>query len=152
MNTTCPYFTVIASLFMLVACGGGSTDNAPAEGKKLKLKGTKWQCVEKLFVADAGTETITYTLEFVTDKNVVKTRRAHMPPYPAMYMNEDGVVPTEPGWDSSSSDKGTYRIKRDLLTITYEDGSTELYDYRDGKLVSWRKNLSGEKMVFSSCE
>ena len=119
------------------------------EGKKLKLKGTKWQYVEKMFVADAGTETTTYTLEFTTDKDVVKTRKTYMPPHPAMYMDANGQVPTQPGWESSSTKKGTYRVKRNVVSVTLEDGFTEMYDYKDGNLVSWRKSLSGENMTFS---
>ena len=119
------------------------------EGKKLKLKGTKWQYVEKMFVADAGTETTTYTLEFTTDKDVVKTRKTYMPPHPAMYMEANGQVPTQPGWESSSTKKGTYRVKRNVVSVTLEDGFTEMYDYKDGNLVSWRKSLSGENMTFS---
>ena len=119
------------------------------DGKKLKLKGTKWQYVEKMFVADAGTETTTYTLEFTTDKDVVKTRRTYMPPHPAMYMDANGQVPTQPGWESSSSKKGTYRVKRNVVSVTLEDGFTEMYDYKDGNLVSWRKSLDGENMTFS---
>ena len=122
------------------------------DGKKLKLKGTKWQYVEKMFVADAGTETTTYTLEFTTDKDVVKTRRTYMPPHPAMYMDANGQVPTEPGWESSSSEKGTYRVKRNVVTITLEDGSTEIFDYSEGNLVPLRKGLRVENMVFSPCQ
>ena len=122
------------------------------DGKKLKLKGTKWQYVEKMFVADAGTETTTYTLEFITDKDVVKTRRTYMPPHPAMYMDANGEVPTQPGWESSSTKKGTYRVKRNVVSVTLEDGFTEMYDYKDGNLVSWRRSLSNENMIFSPCQ
>ena len=139
-------------LFALLIVIGAGIVFMGMDKKKLKLKGTKWQYVEKMFVADAGTETTTYTLEFTTDKDVVITRRSYMPPHPAMYMNPDGEVPTVPGWESNSSDNGTYRFKRDVLTITLEDGSTEMYDYRDGNLVSWRVSLSGEKRVFTLCE
>lgn len=139
-------------LFALLIVIGASIVFMGMDKKKLKLKGTKWQYVEKMFVADAGTETTTYTLEFTTDKDVVITRRTYMPPHPAMYMNANGEVPTEPGWESNKSDKGTYRFKRNELTITLEDGSTQMYDYRDGNLVSWRRSLSGENMVFCPCQ
>ena len=36
----------------------------------LLLAGTQWQFVEKIFVADAGTMTITHTLSFTSDKEV----------------------------------------------------------------------------------
>ena len=139
-------YRLLTVLLLLV---GASLLFMSMDGKKLKLKGTKWQYVEKMFVADAGTETTTYTLEFTTDKDVVKTRKTYMPPHPAMYMDANGEVPTQPGWESSSSEKGTYRVKRNVVSVTLEDGFTEMYDYKDGNLVSWRKSLSGENMTFS---
>ena len=142
-------YRLLTVLLLLV---GASLLFMSMDGKKLKLKGTKWQYVEKMFVADAGTETTTYTLEFTTDKDVVKTRKTYMPPHPAMYMDANGEVPTQPGWESSSSEKGTYRVKRNVVSVTLEDGFTEMYDYKDGNLVSWRKSLSGENMTFSPCQ
>ena len=139
-------YRLLTVLLLLV---GASLLFMSMDGKKLKLKGTKWQYVEKMFVADAGTETTTYTLEFTTDKDVVKTRRTYMPPHPAMYMDANGEVPTQPGWESSSTKKGTYRVKRNTVTVTLEDGHTDIYDFTDGNLVSWRKSLSGENMTFS---
>ena len=134
---------------VLLLVMGASLVFMSMDGKKLKLKGTKWQYVEKMFVADAGTETTTYTLEFTTDKDVVKTRNSYMPSHPAMYMNPNGEVPTVPGWESNSSEKGTYRIKRNVVTITFEDGTTEIFDFTDGNLVSMRKTLAGEKMIYA---
>ena len=139
------YRLLIALLLIVGAC----VVFMSMDRKKLKLNGTKWQYVEKMFVADAGTETTTYTLEFTTDKDVVKTRRTFMPPHPAMYMDANGEVPTVPGWESSSTKKGTYRVKRNVVSVTLEDGFTEMYDYKDGNLVSWRKSLDGENMTFS---
>ena len=93
----------IRILIVLLLVVGGCLLFMGMDSKKPKLKGTKWQYVEKMFVADAGTETTTYTLDFTTAKDVVLTRRSYMPPHPAMYMNENGEVPTQPGWESSSS-------------------------------------------------
>ena len=141
----------IRILLILLLVVGGCLLFMGMDSKKPKLKGTKWQYVEKMFVADAGTETTTYTLDFTTAKDVVLTRRSYMPPHPAMYMNENGEVPTQPGWESSSSEKGTYRVKRKEVTITFEDGTKGIYNYCDGNLVSLRISLSGEKMVYSPC-
>lgn len=121
------------------------------DGKKLKLKGTKWVWVEKIFVADAGTMTVNHTLDFTTKNDVIVGFNSYMPPHPAMYMNPDGEVPTMPGWSNSDTKKGTYKVKGNTLTITFEDGSEEIFDYRDGNLVSWKRSLEGKEKVYVPC-
>ena len=115
----------------------------------LLLAGTQWQFVEKIFVADAGTMTITHTLSFTSDKEVTLTVENHMPSYPAMYVNPDGTIDRIPGSHSVTEKKGTWSLRRKVLTITFEDGSEEVYDYTDGKIVSLRRTLSGETIEFT---
>ncbi len=119
------------------------------DAKKPKLKGTVWKSVEKEFVADAGTMTTTMTLEFTSAKEVTVTTTSVMPPHPAMRMNPDGTVPTNPGWESSDSKKGTYNFKRGMLTLVLEDGWVLYYHYRDGKLVAPSNRRPGETQEFT---
>lgn len=114
----------------------------------LLLAGTQWQFVEKIFVADAGTMTITHTLSFTSDKEVTLTVESHMPSYPATYVNPDGTIDRIPGSHSVSEQKGTWTLRRKYLIITFEDGSKEEYECRDGKIVSLRRTLSGETIEF----
>ena len=120
--------------------------------KRPKLKGTAWQFEEKMFVADAGYETTTYTIEFVTSKDAVYKRKTYMPPHPNMYMNPDGTVSTNPGWGSEDEKKCTYKWRRNILSLTFEDGSRMVMVYRDGKLTDIKRSLSGEERVFTMVE
>ena len=115
----------------------------------LLLAGTQWQFVEKIFVADAGTMTITYTLSFTSDKEVTLTVENHMPSYPAMYVNPDGTIDRIPGSHSVTEKKGTWSLRRKILTITLEDGSRKVYECTDEKIVSPEKTLSGETIEFT---
>ena len=98
-----------------------------AMGKTPVLKNTKWKAIQEEFVADAGTLTITHTLEFGPGNDVLVTENTHMPSYPAMYMNPDGTIDTMPGWSSENSKNGTYEIRRNTLVITTEDGTETEY-------------------------
>ena len=98
-----------------------------AMGKTPVFKNTKWTAIQEEFVADAGTMTITHTLEFTSAKDVVVSEKTRMPSYPAMYVNPDGTIDTMPGWSSEYSKQGTYEIKRDTLIITTEDGTVTEY-------------------------
>ncbi|NLZ20324.1 MAG: hypothetical protein GXY24_08735 [Bacteroidales bacterium] len=111
------------------------------------LKNTRWTAVQKLFVADAGTMTITYTLEFISDKDVRIREESHMPSYPASYMNADGTVDTIPGHSSETVEAGTYHFRRGKLTVTMEDSlPKEFALQRDGTFtVEWY----GDPLVFS---
>ncbi|MBP5336143.1 MAG: hypothetical protein J6Y63_01360 [Bacteroidales bacterium] len=112
------------------------------------LKNTKWTAVQEEFVADAGTMTITYTLEFISDKEVRVHEKSYLPPYPAIYMNPDGTIDTMPGHSSETSETGTYSYRRGKLTITTKDGQKQEYTYRiDGTFV--RELPWGELVVFS---
>lgn len=131
-------FVLIVILFCSASC---------AMCKNPVLKGTKWIAVEKTFVADAGTMTITHTLEFTSAKDVMVREHSYLPEHPAMYMNADGTVTRIPARESNSEYAGKYKYRRGILTITDEEGSEALYFYKnDGTLV--RKGHF-EEMVFS---
>lgn len=117
--------------------------------KKPKLKGTVWKSIEKEFVADAGTMTITQTLEFTSGKEVTITTTRVMPSHPAMRKNPDGTVSTIPGWESSDSKKGTYKFKSNMLTITLENGHNLHFFYRDEKFIAPSASRSGKMQEFT---
>ena len=114
--------------------------------QKPALKNTTWKCVYEMFICDAGTETTTVTIKFLSDKNFQKESHCVLPPYPAMYMNQDGSIDTMPGHDSSYTEKGTYKYRRGILVLTSEDGSSEKFYYKGGKFVGEKW---GMEMVFT---
>lgn len=119
-----------------------------AMGKNPVLKNSKWTAVQEIFVADAGTMTITHTLEFTSGKEVKILEKSHMPDHPAMYMNPDGTVDRIPGYTSESSEAGTYSYRRGILTITTEDGNEALYFYqKDGTFTT--SHPWGEILVYT---
>ena len=77
-----------------------------------------------MFVADAGYETTTATLEFLPGKAFVLKMVSVLPPHPAMYMNADGTVDTLPGHQSEFEQKGTYSLSGDKLKLLFEDGGS----------------------------
>ena len=140
------------SKFWLLAVVGAAAALAAAvtaEAKKPSLRGSRWVCVQEMFVADAGTEMQTYTLTFTSAKKCVFTSRWVLPAHPGMYMNPDGTVDTIPESFSESERKGTWRYKRDAVTVTFEDGSTETFLYLSGNLIgSDPYGLGGGHRVF----
>ena len=119
-------------------------------GKTPVLKNTKWKAEQKMFVADAGTMTITHTLEFGAKKDVVIRGESYLPAHPAMYMNPDGTVDRIEASSSEWSDKGTYSFKRGMLTITTEDGHSKVYLLQDDGTFTYTESY-GEILVFSRC-
>ena len=121
------------------------------DGKKPKLKNTKWQGVEEMFVADAGTMTITHTLAFTSDKDVIVTHESYMPSYPAMYMNADGSVDMIPARSSSSSDTCTYKVKGKKVVITDKEGDETVYVVKGNNVFSLVTSnpLTNEELVFT---
>ena len=122
------------------------------EAKKPVLKNTKWVCEQKMFVADAGTSTETYTLEFTSAQECTYTMAWYLPAHPAMYMNPDGTIDTIPASHSEHVSKGTWTCKRDKVTITFEDGTTKEFDYKDGKLVDTVPGITGDQMVYEKAD
>ena len=119
------------------------------ETKKPKLKGTKWQCVEKMFVADAGTMTITHTIEFTTKKDAIIHHASYLPAHPAMYMNSDGTVDRVPARSSEYADTCTYEVMAKVMSIILKEknGHKTVYLYDGDKLIT-RNLLTSEEMVF----
>lgn len=116
------------------------------DAKRPTFKNTTWVCVEEMFVADAGTETETTTLEFGPGNDVVIRNAWHLPAHPATYVNADGSIDMIPGSGGERSSKGTWRYRWGKLTITLEDGSKEEFRYMEGILV--RTEAVGDAKVF----
>ena len=113
--------------------------------KRPVFKNTTWVCVEELFVADAGTETDTTTLEFGPGNEVVIRRAWFLPAHPAMYVNDDGSIDMVPARSNEYASKGTWKYRRGKLTVTLEDGSKEEFRYVEGTLVQ-PGAVGGEKV------
>ena len=105
------------------------------DAKRPAFKNTKWVCVEEMFVADAGTETDTTTLEFGPGNEAVIRRSWFLPAHPATYVNADGSIDTVPARSNEYTSKGTWKYRRGKLTVTLEDGSKEEFRYVEGTLV-----------------
>ena len=112
------------------------------------LKGSKWTAVQKVFVADAGTMTITHTLEFTSGKDVLIKESTYPPSHPAMYMTADGTVDRIPASSSENESVGTYKIRRGILTVKEEDGREKLYFYNDDDTFTGNV-FPGEEVTFS---
>ena len=113
------------------------------------LKNTSWAAVQEVFVADVGTMTITHTLAFVSDKDVVIKEVTVMPSHPAMYVNPDGTIDRIEGWTNEREKKGTYTFKRNTLIVTDEEGSTEEYTYQSDGTFTIKDPLLHETVVYS---
>ena len=92
--------------------------------KKTVLDNTKWTAESRMFVADAGYETTTATLEFLPGRVFSLKMVSVLPPHPAMYMNADGTVDTLPGHHSEFEQRGTYSVSGDTLKLLFADGGT----------------------------
>ena len=121
---------------------------ASMEARKPVLNNTKWVCVKEMFVADAGTSTDTYTIEFTSARECNYVMSWYLPAHPAMYMNQDGKVDTIPARSSEDVSKCTWTYRQGKLTIRFEDGSRKEYVYKDGKLIGADKYVDGSDMVF----
>lgn len=118
--------------------------------KKPNLNNTRWTCRFQEFVADAGNETVTFTLSFVSAKEYVLETEYYLPPYPAMRMNPDGTVDMMPGHHSQHAEKGTYSIKGNTVTLKDEDGLKRTLRYSPGKLAT--DELSYKPLIFNPAE
>lgn len=112
------------------------------------LKNTTWEYIEEMFVADAGTMTITHTLEFTSANEVKVGWMSYMPAHPAMYMNRDGSVDTIPASHSEMVNKGTYTVGKDKVTITLENGTVKEYEIIKGGMLVGNSDY-GTKEVFN---
>ena len=139
MNTKKLLPVLLVCLFMLTSL--------PAYCRKPVLKKTRWTALQEMFVADAGTMTITYTLDFISKKEVRIKEESFLPAHPAMYMNPDGTVDRIPARSSESEEAGIYRVRRGILTITTEDGLRQEYTIREDGTIT-REEPYGETLIF----
>ena len=102
--------------------------------KKINLQKTVWTCEFEEFVADAGTMTITTTIEFVSAKDYAMKTSTYMPAHPSMRMNADGTQDISPASSSSWTKNGTYSVKGNVITLIGEDGKTTTLHYNSGRL------------------
>lgn len=117
-------------------------------GKNPVLKGTTWTAIQEMFVADAGTMTITHTLTFTSDKDVLVKEASYMPAYPAMYVNPDGSIDMHPARSSEREYACTYSFSKGILTVTSKEGEKQDYTYKEDGTFS-REEPWGEILVFS---
>ena len=99
------------------------------ESKKPKLAGTKWEFKREMFLTDVGTQTFTQTLEFLSKKEVKMTVTWFTPAHPEMRMRSDGTVGRVPASTNSSETKGTYKVKGKKITVTWDDGTKDEFQY-----------------------
>ena len=116
------------------------------QAKKPVLKNTRWVCIQKHFVADAGTMTQTYVLEFTSDKECLWKDQWVLPAHPAMYMNADGTVDTIAESGSETVLKATWRFRRQQLTLQFEDGSSKVFLFKDNHFIG--PGPFGNELIF----
>ena len=114
--------------------------------KKSDYANTEWVCVYEMFVADAGTETVTVTLSFDAANGFTLEEKSVMPSYPATYVNPDGTIDTLPGFTREYTRQGTYTQKGTDLLLTTEDGTLHTLHILPDRLES--DDLSFQKLVF----
>lgn len=130
---------IFAALVYTAACSPMS--------KKNIFKDTRWKSEYELFVADAGTETITLTLKFVSAKEFILETKGFMPSHPATYMNADGTVPVEPERSYEYTEQGTYSVARNQVVLTEDNGTVHTLHYAADLLQS--PDLFVQPIVFS---
>ncbi len=113
--------------------------------KKNTFKETVWTGEYRMFVADAGYETTTIQLSFLTGKSFTMAFKSTLPPHPSMYMNPDGTVDTQPGFSREYERRGTYSIGNNILTLNMDDGTTLELRYLEGYLLYY--GYPGEEPV-----
>ena len=106
---------------------------------------TVWSGVYKIFVADAGTETVTVTLSFGTTKYTM-VEKSVMPSYPAPVVKPDGTIDTLPGFSRENTRQGTYKVKGDEILLKQDDGTVHTLRLVDGRLES--RDFGLQKVVF----
>ena len=106
---------------------------------------TEWTGVYKIFVADAGTETVTVTLSFGATKYTM-VEKSVMPSYPAPVVKPDGTIDTLPGFSRENTRQGTYKVKGDEIILHQSDGTVHTLRPVSGRLES--DDLSFQKIVF----
>ena len=142
LSTTKFILTALLVAVVLVAVSA-----VTAEAKKPNLKNTTWAYVQKEFVADAGTMTITTSLELLATKECIFKNRMYLPAHAAMYVNPDGTMDKIPASFSESEKKGTWAYRRGKLTVTLEDGTTRVFTYQQDGTFSGPSFFNDEERV-----
>ena len=144
------YFLIGLAALAVLCAVVVSAGRARTQAKKPKFKNTQWVYVGHTFVADVGMSTDTYTLVFTSDRDCLWKVEWSTPSHPAMYMNSDGTVDTIPGKSSEHVSPATWKYSRNMLTLTFEDGSTRTFHYRDGHLIG--TSATGEEITLAPLE
>ena len=128
------------AMFILSCCA--------MDAKKPVFKNSVWENKQEIFVADAGTMTLTTTLTFGAKNDVQVRWTSYLPAHPAMYRNRDGSVDRIPASSSESIHEGSWQFKKGVLSIKQDDGAEQVYQYLDGTLVGG-ESFDGKKPVFT---
>ena len=115
-------------------------------GQKSGLANTQWTSSYDMFVADAGMEKTTVTLS-LGRKDFVLDWESHLPAHPATYVNADGSIDTIPATTRQHTQRGTYKVRSNVLILTDEFGAVHRLDIVSGQLKS--KDLTFQELVFS---
>ena len=114
--------------------------------KKPDLKNTRWSGGYEEFIADVGTGTVSYTLEFGSAGNYKLATEHVIPSHPATYVNPDGTIDRIPGHTSAYTSEGTWRMNGNVVTLTDKEGVTHTLNYIQGLLES--DDFSYQHLVF----
>jgi len=115
--------------------------------QKSRLANTRWTCSVEEFVADVGTATTTYTLEFTSAKTFALESEHVLPAHPATYVNADGTIDRIPGATSQYVRRGTYKAKKGTVVLSEEDGTVYTLRLVQDRLES--DDLSYSPLVFT---
>ena len=138
----------VAILAVILFSCSAMQNKKPVKNVSIIQPESVWEFVEEMFVADAGTMTITHTLQFTSDKDVTVTWKSYLSAHPAMYMNRDGSVDTIPASHSEMVNKGTYTVGKDKVTITLENGTVKEYEIIEGGMLVGNSDY-GTKEVYN---
>lgn len=118
--------------------------------RKPNLKDTRWTGGFEEFIADVGTGTASYTLEFGSAGKYTLESKHVIPSHPATYVNPDGTIDRIPGHTSGHTSEGTWRVSGNTVTLTDKEGATYTLHYLSGLLES--DDLSYQHLVFKQEE
>ena len=133
-------------LSAVILCSSFSLDCS----KKPSLKNSRWTAGYEQFVADAGTQTTTVSLEFISAREYVLKIESILPPHPSMYRNADGSIDMQPGMSWEDTSKGTYKIKRDAIVLTDEKGKENILLQVNGQLHNG--SIASHPLTFTRVE
>lgn len=120
---------VILSLSIL---GVVLTSFATIANKKPKLAGTKWIMLNEVQMLDGPRTHQRICIYFIDKTNVEETVSTVRDSYSAMRVNSDGTINKIPSESSKNSLRGTYKVKKDVITVTIQDKVTHYHISKDG--------------------